>query len=183
MTAERWLPVCGYEGLYEASDQGRVRSLDRTIIAQGARGPHKRTYKGKILRPGVTRSTGYLSVILYKGNKGESRPIHVLVATAFLGPGDGLHVLHCDGSRDNNRLENLRWGTRSDNLRDAVRHGTHPQTKKTHCPHGHEYTPENTLITPTRKGGTYPARRCLTCKGHGAKRKARDLVHAVVASI
>lgn len=118
MNGERWLPVVGFEGRYEVSDHGRVRSVDR--IAQTATGA--RRYRGVMLRPGTVES-GHQLVVLGKGN---SRLIHALVLAAFVGPRPAGHdSLHHDGNPANNRLENLRWGTRSENVRDAQRHGTY----------------------------------------------------------
>ena len=121
MTTERWLPVIGFESLYEVSDHGRVRSLDR-LIPHG-RGSGMRTRKGQILRPG-RKSSGHLSVAITRGN---SLDVHCLVLEAFVGPcPDGQEGLHWDDDASNNNLENLRWGTRSDNLYDAVRNGRKP---------------------------------------------------------
>jgi len=66
--------------------------------------------------------------------------VHRLVARAFYGPRpEGLVVRHLDGNPQNNCLENLTYGTHSENLLDQVRHGTHVNASKTHCPKGHEY--------------------------------------------
>ena len=105
---ETWKAVPGYEGLYEVSDQGRVRSFAR--------------YKsGRILRPG-RMPQGHMSVALGRGN---SQCVHKLVLLTFVGPAPDRHeCCHNNGDPSDNRLENLRWGTRSENIRDAVRHGT-----------------------------------------------------------
>jgi hypothetical protein len=122
MSEERWLPVVGFEGLYEVSDFGRVRSLDRLATYTTPKGTVViRRHKGVLLKPGIA-SNGYPLVVLGKGN---SRLVHALVLTAFVGPpAPGFEVCHADGTRTNNCLTNLRWGTRTDNMRDAVRHGT-----------------------------------------------------------
>jgi hypothetical protein len=115
---ERWLPVVGFEGRYEVSDHGRVRSLDR--VQDTETGP--RQYRGKAIQPGTVKS-GHRLVVLGKGN---SRLVHALVLSAFVGPRPaGYDTLHGDGDPANNRLTNLRWGTRSENMQDAVRHGVH----------------------------------------------------------
>jgi hypothetical protein len=89
--------------------------------------------------------------------------VHVLVAAAFLGPcPDGQEVRHLDGDKLNNCLDNLIYGTRSENNLDTVRHGHHKKgLPKTHCSHGHEYTPEN--IYMHKKGDSF-FRECLTCR-------------------
>lgn len=152
MIEETWLPVVGYEGLYEVSDHARVRSLDRVDIAG-------RNIKGRIMKLRLNR-TGYPVVPLFKGGKRKMCTVHRLVARAFIGPppeGKTL-VLHGDGNSENNRPENLRWGNQSENLLDAVAHGTHAESKKTHCPQNHEYTEENTAIY--ERGG----RQCKACR-------------------
>lgn len=151
-TQEQWRPVIGYEGLYEVSNQGRVRSLDH--FTRG-RSDSKRLIRGRVLRP-APRPSGHLTVAL--GRSGGSKDVHTLVATAFIGPRpDGMECCHYDGDPSNNRLENLRWDTRSANRLDSVRHGTHQAASKTHCKHGHEFTLENTLI----QHGNH--RRCREC--------------------
>lgn len=113
--AERWLPVVGYEGAYEVSDHGRVRSLDRLIKVKGCVALRK--HKAAILKPCFS-GNGYLEV-------GLSRSrfyVHRLVLSTFVGMSTGAETDcdHIDGVRTNNRLSNLRWVTRKENLRAAV---------------------------------------------------------------
>ena len=117
---EIWKPVVGYEGKYEVSNLGRVRSIDRIIIKKRATGDFPFTWKGKILRPGPKES-GHLTVAIGRYN---SKDVHILVLEAFVGPcPEGHEGLHFDDVATNNVLSNLRWGTRSENLHDAVRNG------------------------------------------------------------
>lgn len=139
---EMWLPVVGYEGLYDVSDEGNVRGLIR----------------GQMLSPGRS-SNGYLTVSLSKGGKQTSHCIQYLVLEAFEGPRpEGLEACHWDDVGINNRRENLRWDTSSANKQDSVRNGTHHCATKTHCKRDHEFTPENT----DHMGGK--ARRCRECR-------------------
>lgn len=148
---EEWRPVVGYEGLYEVSDRGQVRSLPRRL-------------RGRILRPGL--SAGYPSVNLSVNGVGRVVKVHILLAEAFLGPRpDGSVTCHADGDRSNNVLSNLRYDTVSSNNLDTVRHGNHWQAAKTHCKHGHEYTPENTIRRPEGH------RRCRTCTEERERRR------------
>lgn len=124
---ETWKAISGWEGWYEVSDQGRVRSLDRISIAGG----FPATYKGKILAtpPG---KNGYQTVCLTSPGRRQYRNVHRLVAEAFIGPcPEGLEVCHQNGVRGDNRAVNLRYDTRSGNAKDRVAHGTASTGEKT----------------------------------------------------
>lgn len=117
---EVWKPVVGYEGLYEVSDQGRVRSLDRTVTNKDGRSER---HNGKILRSQKLHN-GYRELYLSRNGRRKHRTIHSLVAEAFLGTRPKGHdVMHIDGDRENNALDNLRFGTRSENLRSTYSYG------------------------------------------------------------
>ncbi|TIW21213.1 MAG: hypothetical protein E5V63_29885 [Mesorhizobium sp.] len=116
MTNEKWLPVVGFEGLYEVSDLGRIRSL-----------LHKGKWLRKqplILSPGDV--DGYENYILVKDGEKYNRKGHRLVIEAFVGPEPvgQPEVRHWDGTRNNNVPSNLCWGTRQENAEDMVRHGS-----------------------------------------------------------
>lgn len=101
--------------------------------------------------------------------------MHVLVAAAWLGPRpDGLVIRHLDGNSRNNDVRNLAYGTPAENVRDTVRHGTHPEASKTHCYRGHEFTEDNTYhYTYVRNGESlYPTRFCRKCKAENQQRYA-----------
>lgn len=126
-----WKPVVGFEGLYEVSDTGLVRSLDRVAIYirrdqySGRDLIIRRRRKGVVLRPG-RRTSGHLSVTL--GRQGGSHDVHILVLNAFVGPcPKGMECRHLDGHPDHNWLSNLCWGTRSQNIVDALNHGAMPR--------------------------------------------------------
>lgn len=117
---EKWLQIAGYEGLYEVSNLGRVRSLDRAVPNSGK---SSRFIPGQIIKPYV-RPTGYHTVRLAKGRKKTSCYVHRLVASAFHGMGaTGEEVLHKDGDKGRNLETNLCWGTRLDNMVDRKRLG------------------------------------------------------------
>ena len=120
MTNEEWRPVPGWEDLYEVSCQGRVRSLDRTVMRSNNKGsePAPWTYKGRLLSIN-TATTGhdYVTLKQRQANRKENKTLHRLVAIAFLGDlSDSHEVDHKDGNPQNNALSNLRWLTRQENM-------------------------------------------------------------------
>ena len=126
MDNEIWKDVLGFEGKYQVSNLGRVKSLDRYVrlVAQGVE--TKRLAKGKMLRPGSLKS-GHVSVAIGRNN---SRLVHQLVLETFIGPcPEGFEVLHLNHKPNDNRLCNLCYGTRSENLKmdyKAGRRKVHP---------------------------------------------------------
>lgn len=123
---ERWLPVVGYEGLYEVSDLGRVRSLSRVVSRSGPRGPRVRI-AGQALKVRPPAGTDpYAHVELNRDGERRYMRVHVLVAAAFLGPRPaGYEICHGPGGKTDNRLANLSYGTRAkNNGPDKLRDGT-----------------------------------------------------------
>lgn len=125
MVRENWKSVAGYEGLYEVSDSGRVRSLDAVVKHKNG-GKHLR--KGKILQFGNVK--GYRSVGLCRDGRMKTFSVHRLVATSFIAPPNG-QIRHLDGNKLNNRPYNLCWGTAKENSADRDRHGTTARGAKT----------------------------------------------------
>lgn len=119
---ERWKPIVGYEGLYEISDFGRVKSLSRTVTTKKG---WSRSHPERI-RKNSYHAYGYPMVTLKRdGNPGDTRTIHSLIMEAFIGPcPSGMEVCHNDGVTAHSYLSNLRYGTRSDNMMDRAKHGT-----------------------------------------------------------
>lgn len=112
---EEWRPVVGYEGRYEVSSLGRVRSCTRVV----AFGSQKRTAVGRVLSPSTAHR--YLSVNLSR----RPRRVHLLVLEAFVGlRPQGMVARHLNGDPTDNRIANLAWGTRKENSADMVGHGT-----------------------------------------------------------
>lgn len=124
-TGEIWKDIPGFEGWYQASSLGRVRSLDRTFPVVGRWGPMTRLVSGRIITPHQAPQ-GYLNVRLCKQGYQRKAGVHVLVCEAFHGlrPDDRRQVAHGDGDRANNRPENLRWATQRENEADKQAHGT-----------------------------------------------------------
>lgn len=119
---EEWADIDGYEGIYQVSSLGNVRSLDR-VISSGAR------RKGQLIKlqkgPKAKRKAGkdrdaYLQVTLAKNWKQKTFLIHRLVAAAFLPAVEGKDVVnHINGDKTDNRLENLEWCTYKENMEHA----------------------------------------------------------------
>ena len=130
--AEIWRPVVGYEGLYEVSNLGRVRSLDILLIFEN-RVPHaqkshlERLRHGRILKGNNhLRSKAYIQVYLCKDGTTNLQNVHTLVLSAFIGPRPHGYVAnHIDSNRKNNRVSNLEWVTPRQNNLHAVQSGKH----------------------------------------------------------
>lgn len=117
---EEWRPVVGYEGVYEVSSFGRVRSLSRWVRANSG---WRKTEIRYFTPSSSGRSKKYKRVLLR--NPDKQRPVHQLVLEAFVGPRpENCEVRHLDGDPSNNRLDNLAWGTKAENQADKIRHGT-----------------------------------------------------------
>ena len=113
--------MTGFEGLYEVSNLGNVRSLDRTVPSRFGSMQRKR---GRPMRPYTTRH-GYPAVNLKDRGRARNVCVHRLVAESFIGPcPDGYEVAHNDGTRTNPRADNLRYDTRKGNHADKLTHGT-----------------------------------------------------------
>lgn len=139
--AEIWLPVNGFPG-YEVSDHGCVRSWRKN-------GPTDELRDAPRIMTPSNSSKGYLHVNLWRDGSRFTRNVHRLVLEAFVGSCPyGEECRHLNGKPSENGLENLAWGTHSDNILDAVSHGTHPSFGRRSNPRridrvpGH-YTPEN----------------------------------------
>lgn len=129
---ERWLPVAGWNGKYSISDLGRFKSV---------KGKFKVKYPDGYITPGTVDSLGYCVVTLRKPGLKERFRVHTLVGNHFLQkPSDGKTycINHKNGIKTDNRVTNLEWITKGDNIRHAVATGLHnlkgerhPQSKVT----------------------------------------------------
>ncbi len=135
---EVWKDIPGYEGLYQISSMGRLKSF-------------KQSKSGKVLS--CKNSKGdYIRVVLRgKGVKNRSASIHRLVAEAFVpNPNDKPEVNHKDNNKQNNRAENLEWVTRKENANHAIRHN--PNIIKGMVRYN-RYVRPKTILQYSRRGG------------------------------
>lgn len=141
---------------YMASTLGRVRSVDHWVWGGSRVGYYVKA--GRILKPGIA-SNDYPTVALGRGN---TRTVHSLVAEAHLGQcPKGMEIRHKDGNRKNPRLDNLEFGTRGDNIKDAIKHGTRRQAAYA----------EKSNATKDRR---YPGWRQHVCQPGGMGHLRRD---------
>lgn len=137
MLKEEWKDIINYEGIYQASTHGRIRSLDRYIRCGKS---SERYLEGRILRQFKSKK-GYLELGLYKDSKHKTHKVHRLVLTAFdRPPKTGEECNHKDGNKSNNHIENLEWCTHIQNMRHkdniigkhnrGERHGRHEITEQ-----------------------------------------------------
>lgn len=165
---ERWKPIKNYEGLYEVSDHGNVRSVPHVT---NGRANSYMTFTGKLLKPQLKRN-GYLQVALSKNGHKTWVCIHRLVAESFIPNQDELaQINHIDGNKKNNVVNNLEWITPSENMKHAYDTGllTHytkltpelvEEIRNLHKPYDKEY-------------GTKP----LAIKYGVGETTIRDIVH------
>lgn len=159
---EIWRAIPEWDGRYKVSNRGRVRSMGFTDV------------QGKWWPPRIMGQTvdgrGYHYVALSLDGRKKSATVHRLVALAFIPNPEGHSaVLHWDDQKWNNDVSNLRWGTPGQNIEDSLRNGTNVARNRTHCPKGHEYTPENTITISTTGH-----RRCRECDLASSRRKYQE---------
>lgn len=118
-----WRTVWGYEGYYEVSTEGKVRSVNRVVLDKNGRQIFLRGKEMKLTRTKGKDGNGYMVVNLRKFGNSEVIPVHVLVAMMFIpNPNDYPMVNHIDGDKTNNRVDNLEWTTYSYNNYHALQH-------------------------------------------------------------
>ena len=147
---EEWKDIEGFEGLYQVSNTGKVKSLDRYVSMHGGL-YHK---KERILKFGGTKKNGHATVVLHKEKVGYPKLVHRLVAAAFVPNPDNKPVVdHIDTDLQNNNADNLRWVTQKENCNNPLtrKHGS--QAKMGHQFWGGPHTEEaKKKISEAHKG-------------------------------
>lgn len=118
-----WKPIIGFEGLYEVSNIGEIRSLNKTVKCRNRfnKNTSIRIIKGRILKQ-VDTGHGYLQVCLRKNNKNYSLYVHRLVAEVFIqNPKNMPFINHIDENKSNNKVSNLEWCTAQYNCNYGTR--------------------------------------------------------------
>jgi hypothetical protein len=188
---ESWKDIVGYEGIYQVSDLGRVRSIDRQV--RDSRGVLQ-AFRGKILKPNV-HADGYHVVNLQTAGRIRGRLVSRLVAEAFCGPlSGGLEVNHKDGIKSNNRADNLECVTAKENCQHRDRCGLRVAAKGSR--HGHAILDEQTVgritfdlksmsgVSVAKKYGVSPSTISLIRRGktwkHVTPSKRKDVTECTV---
>lgn len=163
--SERWKPITGYEGLYEVSNKGNIRSVARvTIRSNGV----PLTVRGKVIAQNPGNDMGHLKVVLQRDGVWRTFWVHRLVALEWCPRGPGLdYVLHGPEGETVNCADNLRGGTALDNAKDRAEFGAPYPPRQEMCGAGlHEMTEENIYRPPKRPND----RHCKACQ----RQRVRD---------
>ena len=156
LMAEEWRDITGYEGLYQVSNFGRVRSLDRVVPYSGG---VERKLKGTMLKACVD-GKGYRVVRPHKDGKGKTFKVSILVAAAFIGPRpEKADVCHGPQGQQDDSVTNLRYDTHSNNALDRYRDGT-MKIKPVRCSNGEEYRSIAEASQATEIGSAEIAKVC-----------------------
>lgn len=182
MDEEIWKPVCGYEGRYEVSSRGRVKSLN-----------YLGTGKPKIMKPyrNVSKrgNVPYLQVDLYNSGATKSLKVHILVCVAFHGQrphsinGDShVEVMHLNGNSLDNRAENLAWGRHLDNVREKTFIEKQAEAQRTRWASGeYEYQKKAVIqLTPNgdfiaKYNSAWDAQRATGCSQSDISKHCRGI--------
>lgn len=150
MNEEIWKDIEGYEGLYQVSNMGRVRSLDRKSKSKNKWNSYNMSIKGRI-RLTATSQRGYLRMRLCKDGIKQWYQLHQLVARAFIPNPEGKETVnHIDGNKKNNCVSNLEWATQAENNKHARdTHLNNNRRKKVLC------VELNLTFSSTREAGRW----------------------------
>lgn len=150
LTDELWRDIVGFDGKYQVSNLGRIRSIEHISKCSNQHTQFYRTYPSKILKLHAI-DRGYLQAFLYKDGKSMGYLVHRLVAMAFLpNPYDKLEVNHKDRNPSNNCIHNLEWVTKEENIKHALNNGWNPKLSRL----GHKNSSEHIQAVINARSGT-----------------------------
>lgn len=169
---EVWKDIEGYEGIYQVSNMGRVRSLDRTYLLKNGR---PQSAKGRIMSQHETKD-GYKTIKLRTSNSRKAFRVHRLVAMAFIENPDDLPIInHKDEDKANNCVDNLEWCNHQYNAcygstpqRLSVTHKNHPNLSKPieqYTMDGHFTKSYPSAAEAERQTGIYAVNIAMCCRG------------------
>lgn len=155
-----WENIPGYEGYYQASNDGEIRGLPRVV--NGGRWGKQFIPGGPIKQ--VTNKEGYRTAHLRMNEKRTKHLVRRLVVEAFLGPKpfDKAEIRHINDVKTDNRIENLRWGTRSENIQDREKNGIGYYFEREECRNGHELAEWN--LVPNQLKLRNGIKTCYACQ-------------------
>lgn len=184
-TPEEWRDIADWEGRYQVSNYGHVRSMPR-YIQQRNRWDQiiLRSYEGRLIVPEITER-GYRRIKLHRLGQTCRTSAHRLVAQTYIGPAPDARsqACHNDGNPANNWVGNIRWDSPAGNIADRVAHGRDFNANKTHCPRKHDLRPPNLKVRLFEETGH---RSCLACSRANAyaskwNRLGRDIDAAALS--
>lgn len=166
---EIWRNLPDYIGAYQVSDKGRIRSLTRTVTDKNGR---SMTRRGKMITPALAGKEGYYQFAASENGLQRRITVQAAVLAAFVGPRpEGMIVLHLNGDPRDNRLVNLRYGTRAEASHMSRLRGTMKGLSTTQCPRGHALAEPNLVTSQLARG----YRQCKACHRAQSKLKVRGL--------
>lgn len=128
-----WKDIAGFEGYYQISNLGSVRSVDRIAPDTTGSWGRLRRLKGKLMKTQLLN--GYWVVMLYKDSKYRHARVHRLIAEAFIAnPENKPHINHINGLRSDNRIENLEWCSHAENMKHCYDIGLRKPIRPEQCP-------------------------------------------------
>lgn len=143
LTQEHWVPIPNYEGYYEISNLGNIRSINRSIPTKSG---YLKPEKERIITRRISNK-GYLTVTLSKKGQSNTHHVHRLLALAFIPNPDHKPIInHKNGNKLDNSIENLEWATYSENALHAYRNGLYKSNDR-----------KRRTIVDTCTGLTYPS--------------------------
>ena len=175
---EIWKDISEYEGLYQVSSHGRIKSLSK----RRRHGDGWTITKERILKPSILNTTKYSQVILYKGQKPSPFKVHRLVAIAFIpNPDNFPQVNHKDPNKQNNFVENLEWCTQSHNQKHSFRLGRTVWNKGKRFKKNKRCLACNSEFFPKRKEQIYCSNKCSS-PINGNKRRSENRICPVCST-